>query len=758
VVAVLAVFGQTLRFGFVNYDDQTCVYENPVVEQGLSAHAVGWAFTHTQTANWIPLTTLSHMLDCQLFGLWAGGHHLVNVLWHAANAVLLFLVLRQMTGGLRRSAFVAALFAVHPLRAESVAWVSERKDVLSAFFFLLAIGAYVRYAEKCKMLNAKCKIYYALALVFFVLALLAKSMVATLPFVLLLLDWWPLGRMKEMQNAKCKMLNVESREQRLTGLPFWILVKEKIPLFALSAGACAAAALAPGLVVKAHPLPFLERLGNAVVSYVVYLRQMVFPAGLAASYPIPPNGQPMWKVCLAFVLLAAITAGVMACRKKRPFLLMGWLWYLGMLVPVIGMIQISKDAAHADRYTYLPGIGLALAGTWAVADWSAGWKNRRVVLGDLMIAVTGALMFWGHIQTSYWRDSESLWTRALACTSGNALAHLRLGAALAGNGKMEGAIGQYRKALEIKPDDPEIHSNLGLAFFKTGELEEAIAQYHQALEFAPENADARNYLGFALFTKGETDEAIAQYRKALENAPENAEARNNLGFALFKKGDTDEAIAQYRKALDSAPENAGALSNLGNALLLKGDLDGAMACFQKAAAIKPDQVETWYNLGNGFLQKGDLDQAIASYRQAMKINPRYADTCANLGVAFFKKGQTRQALESWQQALEFNPNQIYVLNNLAWLLATNPDDSLRNGTRAVALAAQASQLSGGGNPTFLHTLAAAYAEAGSYGLAAATARRGLELAMEQKNGALAAALQREIKLYDAGTPVRDAAP
>jgi len=730
-LAVLAVFGQTSGFGFVNYDDPTSVYENPVVEKGLSAHAVGWAFTHAQVANWIPLTTLSHMLDCQVFGLHAGGHHLVNVLWHAANAMLLFLVLRQLTGSLWRSAFVAALFAVHPLRAESVAWVSERKDVLSGFFFLLTIGAYVHHVGKPSRAG------YVVMVLLFALGLLAKSMVATLPFVLLLLDWWPLGRLHNWRE-------------------FFRLVGEKIPLFALSAGACAAAALVPGLVVNAHHLQLLERIGNALVSYVVYLRQMVFPAGLAASYPNAPNGQPIGTVCLAFVLLAGISAGVVVCRKKRPFLLMGWLWYLGMLVPVIGIIQISKDAAHADRYTYLPGIGLAVAGTWAVGDWSAGWKDRRVVLGGMMIAVIGALVVCGHRQSSYWRDSESLWTHALACTSGNALAHLRLGAALAKNGQMEGAIGQYRKALEIKPDDAEIHCNLGLAYFKKGELKEAIAQYQQALARAPENVEARDDLGFALFTKGELEEAIAQYRKALESAPENAETRNNLGLAYFKKGELEEAIAQYRKALASAPENAGALSNLGNALLLKGDLDGAMACFKKAAAINPDQVETWYNLGNGFLQRGDLDQAIASYRQAIKINPRYADTCANLGVAYFKEGETREARDCWQEALEINPEQVYVLNNLAWLLATTPDASLRDGAKAVALAAQANQLSGGGNPAVLHTLAAAYAEGGSYGLASATARRALELAVEQKNDALAGMLQKEIKLYEAGTPAREA--
>ena len=380
-LAVWAVFGQTARFGFVNYDDKENVYENPVVEKGLSVQAIGWAFTHVQMANWVPLTTLSHMLDCQMFGLHAGGHHLVNVLWHAATAVLLFLVLRHITGSLWRSAFVAAVFAVHPLRAESVAWVSERKDVLSGFFFMLTLWAYVRYTEECAIHHSLFTIHYSLALIFFVLGLLAKSMVATLPFVLLLLDYWPLGRLQHAPQ-------------------FLRLVKEKIPLFVLAAGSCVTTALVPSLVVTdASRLPLLERLGNALVSYGVYLWQMVYPAGLAAPYPNPPNGQPLWKVCLAFVLLAGISAGVILCRNKRPFLLTGWLWYLGMLFPVIGIIQISPDASHADRYTYLPGIGLAIAAIWAAADGSAGWKHRRLALGGLMMAVVGALMVRGHIQS-----------------------------------------------------------------------------------------------------------------------------------------------------------------------------------------------------------------------------------------------------------------------------------------------------------------------------------------------------------------------
>ena len=300
VLAVLAVFGQTAHFGFVNFDDSLYVYENAKVSSGLSMPGIGWAFTHVDCSLYHPLTIISLMLDYQLHGLRAGGYHLTSVFIHAASVVLLFLVLRQMTGALWRSAFAAALFALHPLRVESVAWISERKDVLSGLFFMLTLWAYVCYAQKCKMQNAKCKMCYALTLVFFVLGLLSKSMVATLPFVLLLLDYWPLARMRGFQRS-------EVRGQRNVGVPFWVLVKEKIPLFVISAISCVATALVPGLIIHVRRLPFLERLGSALVSYVVYLRQMIFPAGLAVPYPIVPGGPPVWEVCLAFFLLAAIT-------------------------------------------------------------------------------------------------------------------------------------------------------------------------------------------------------------------------------------------------------------------------------------------------------------------------------------------------------------------------------------------------------------------------------------------------------------------
>jgi len=798
-LAVLAVFGQTAGFRFVNYDDPGYVYDNPVVQKGLSVQNVRWAFTHPQVANWIPLTTLSHMLDCNLFGLRTGGHHFVNVLLHAANAVLLFLVLRQMTRRLWRSAFAAAIFAIHPLRAESVAWVSERKDVLCAFFFLLTIWAYMRDVRQPS--SSK----YALIMVFFALGLLAKSMVATLPCVLLILDYWPLDRWRNRHDVL-----------RLVG--------EKIPLFILSVLACWVAAMMPGLVVnQAQRLPLWERIGNALVSYGEYIRQMILPMGLATAYPNPPNGPPKWETGVAIMVLVGVSIWVAKARKQNPFLLAGWLWYLVMLLPVIGIIQISPYASHADRYTYLPGIGLAIAGTWAVGEWSIEWKHRAIILKTLGMAVFLVFAVLGYRQTSFWRDDHSLWTRALAFTSRNSLAHCNLGVSYFDHGEKEKAIAEYREALKIHPDYTEALANLGTALFETGQKKEAIVQFRRALETNPNFAVARGSLGVALFANGDKEEAIAQYRQALAAKPDFAEARSNLGIALFDRGEKQEAIVQYRQALEIDPHYVKAEYNLGNALATEGHFDEAIEHYRKAVETKPEYAFAYYglatalaskaqwgdaiaqyrqalavktnfvearrglgkalirnnaldeamtcfpqpsdnkldpgtmllNVGGDLIQTGDLEEAILCCKRALEMNPGSAEACSDLGLAFFEEGKIKDAIAFWQQALKIKPDQPFVQNNLAWVLATTPDPSLRNGPAAVALAEQADRSNKSANPFVLHTLAAAYAETGRYEVACSTARHALELAIAQKIDDLAGKLPREIKLYESGQPLRD---
>ncbi len=792
-----AVFGQTVHHEFVNYDDNRYVYENPVVQKGLTWEGFRWALTYGQIGHWHPLTWLSHMLDCQLYGLQAGGHHLTNILLHTATAILLFLVLRRMTGFLWRSAFVAAVFAIHPLRVESVAWISERKDVLSAFFFMLTLGAYVRYVRRPPSV-----VRYGAVVLLYALGLLSKNMLVTMPFVLLLLDYWPLNR--------------------LSGFSPRVLLRrvaEKIPLLVLAVGSCVATALSPEKVSAEYTLSFGLRSENAVVSCVTYLWQMIHPAGLACLYPNPTNYLPFWQVAGALGLLLAISGAAWAFRQTHPGLVVGWLWYLGMMIPVIGMVQISYYA-HADRYTYLPQIGLYLLLTWAAAELCAGWRHRRVMLGGCATVILVALIFCARAQTAYWRNSELLWTHTLACTSDNFIAQNNLGNALVQEGAVDEAIAHFQKALQIKPDYAEAHNNLGNALLQKGSVneamvhyqkalqiqpdyadahynlgnallqrgavaeaivhfqkalqiqpdyakahnnlgnallqkgavDEAIAHYQKALQIQPDYADAHYNLGYALVQKGKVDEAISHFQRALQIKPDFAEAHYDLGYALVQKGKVDEAISHFQRALQIKPDYAEAHINLGSALLKKGKVDEAISHYQKALQIKPDFAEAHYNLGYALVQKGKADEAISHFQRALQIKPDYAEAHYNLGTALLKKGNVDEAITCFQKALHIKPDYAEAQNTLAWVLATCPLASLRDGNKAVELAQRANQLTGDGNPVVLRTLAAAYAEAGRFPEAVATAQRALQMAGTQSNPALADAIRSQMKLYQAGLP------
>jgi tetratricopeptide (TPR) repeat protein len=539
---VWLVFGQTLGHEFVNYDDDLYVSENPTVIHGLNPAGVGWAFAHIVASNWHPVTMLSHMLDCQFYGLNAGGHHLTNVLLHLTAVILLFLVLREMTGALWRSAFVAAVFAIHPLRVESVAWVAERKDVLSGVFFMLTLWAYVRYARRPFSSGR-----YLLLVGLFALGLMSKPMLVTLPFVLLLLDYWPLRRF-ENPNGSPEIFTVPRR-----------LILEKIPLLVLAAAVCGVALWSQNNVITPNEyLPLHLRLENAAVAYVVYLQQMFYPAKLAALYPLPADSHPLMKCAGAVALLAMISGAVFAWRKKFPFLLVGWLWYLGMLVPVIGLVQVGLQA-HADRYTYLPQIGLYLLVIWLLAEL---FPRHRVWLSGLAIVCVVALAVSAHRQVACWKTSESLWTHTLAVTRQNSTAHNNLGNALFQKGQVDDAIEQYQKTLALQPNHAQAHYNLGNALAQQSKLDEAISEFQKALALQPDQAEVLNNLGAALLRNGQVDEAIVQLQKILALQPDLAGAHNNLGAALFKKGKTDEAIGHFQKALALQPDSVDAQNNL----------------------------------------------------------------------------------------------------------------------------------------------------------------------------------------------------
>ena len=706
VIITWLVFGQTLRYDYVNYDDNNYVYANPAITSGLTPQGIIFAFSGRHARNWHPLTTLSHMLDCQLWGVRAGGHHFTNVVLHTIAVVLLFLVLRQMTGAIWQSAFVAALFAVHPLRVESVAWISERKDVLSAVFFMLTLGAYVRYARAPSLGR------YLTMSIFFALGLMSKPMLVTIPFVLLLLDFWPLKRFAVAFSSK-------------------ILILEKIPLLTLSVAAGVATLLLQRSSLAAvEQLPLASRIGNGLVSCVIYMKQMIWPVGLAVFYPHPGDQLPVWEIGLAVVVLGMASAGAIALRRKSPYLITGWFWYVVMLLPVIGLIQVGSQA-HADRYTYLPQIGLYLLVAWAITDALASQRQRRILAAAASVAVI-ALAWSAHVQASYWRNGESLWRHALAVTSGNHMAHDGLGERLANRGRLDEAIDQFQEALKFAPGFPEIESNLSTALLRKGRTDEAITHLQALLKSDPKNAQAHYVLGNALLKKGDSQGAIAAYKKALSIQVPYPAAHYNLGIALDQNGQTDEAIAHYQKAVQE----------------------------------ETNYPQAYYLLGNDLLQQARVDDAIAAYGQALKNRPKYPEPEDSMGLALLQKGRPSEAIAHWQNAIAIQPDSVDSLNNLAWVLATFPDSLIRNGGQALALAERANQLSGDNNPAILRTLAAAYAENGRFTEARVTAERGLQLtkaltyaeasAGRQADSALTSILEGDLARYRANMPLRTA--
>jgi len=605
---VFIVFGRTIGYGFINFDDAQYVFENPVVSKGFSLAGVGWAFTHVVAGHWQPLTVIVLMLNSQVFGIWPGGYHLLNVLLHTAGAVLLFLFLLEMTGARWRSAFVAAVWAIHPLRVESVAWISECKDVLCGVFFMLTLLAYVRYVERPG------KGRYGMVLAWFALGLMSKPMLVTLPCVMLLLDCWPLGRLRTFSQ-------------------FPKLFLEKAPLFALSA----LSSMATVLALKSGTAPISTYPWNAPVAYATYLVKLIYPADLAVYYPIPREGWPPWDIMDAIFLLVALTMAVWFLRRSHPYLLIGWLWYLGMIVPVAGVMQTGGQA-YADRYTYLPQIGIYLAVTWLAADWAGESRNRRILLGCAAGAILCAVLAAAWHQVGYWHDSETLWLHALESTRDNSIAHDDLGNALYQQGHIEQGIAEYREALEIDPKDPEAHYNLGTALLDKGYPETAIGEFRAALRVQPDYAKSHYNLGNALLQLGHVDDAIVELRAALRSNPDYAEAHGNLGMALLSEGRFDDAIAESREALRIKPAYAEAHNNLGNALFKQGHVDDAIAEYRAALIVDPRDAEAHNNLGSALFTQGRYGEAISEFGEAVRLMPDYVAARHNLEAAQKKLG------------------------------------------------------------------------------------------------------------------------
>jgi len=670
VIVTFAAFGGLLSSGFVNYDDPVYVTENAHVQRGLTGESVAWAFRTTEAANWHPLTWLSHMLDVQLFGLEAGKHHLTSLLLHALNTLLLFFLLVRMTGALWRSAFVAALFALHPLHVQSVAWIAERKDVLSTLLWLLTLGAWGAY------LKSKKTGPYALAMAFFALGLMAKPMLVTLPFTLLLLDYWPLGRL---------VLPLRGRSGALKEL-LW----EKAPLFALSAASCIVTAIVQrsgGAVVALEHLGFGSRLANAALAYVGYLGKTLWPASLAVFYPHPRARLALAAAGGAALLLLGVTVMAFRLGKRAPFLVWGWLWYLGTLVPVIGLVQVG-DHAMADRYTYIPLIGIFVAIAWGLAALVRERRALRHAVAVAALASLAALFLVTRIQSGYWSDSKALFEHALAVTSDNYLAHNQLGVALEGENRHPEAVEHYRQALRIRPNYAQAMDNLGLDLAKMNRGAEALEYLQQAVRINPDSADAQYNLGIALAAAGRLDEAVEHYRRALGIKPDHVQAMNNLGVALGNMDRLPEAIECLRHAVRLQPDFADAHYNLGLALDDTGRLDEAVEHYRRVLGIKPDHVQAMNYLGVALGKMNRLPEAIECLQNAVRIHPDFADAQYNLGLALAYTGRLDEAAERFREAVRIKPDSADAHFQLGSILARqrHPEEAREQFQQALRIA------------------------------------------------------------------------
>jgi tetratricopeptide (TPR) repeat protein len=642
------------------------------------------------------------MVDRQLLGPQAGRHHLVNVLLHIANTLLLFGLLNRMTRAPWRSGFVAALFALHPLHVESVAWVTERKDVLSTTFWMLTLWAYTRYAETLHALRSSLRVWYGLSLFFFTLGLMAKPMLVTLPFVLLLLDYWPLGR-----TPWAKPAAGENPKQSLGRL-----LMEKVPFLALAiASSVVTVCVQWGGVSSLKSLPVGFRAANAVVSYVRYLGKTIWPDGLSIFYPY--QAWPLSAIIGASLLVAGISCLVLWGRRRAPHFLVGWLWYLGVLVPVIGLVQVG-DQSMADRYAYLPLIGLFIMVAWAIPDTALRQRAwMRMVAGVMASALLAIYAVLCHVQVRYWQNSQTLFRHALAVTKENWLARNNLGKALLDAGQIPEAIGHFEQAVQIRPDYALAHDNLGSAFAQTGRFAEAAEQFDLALQLQPDLT----------------------------------EAHFNMARALARLGKLPEAVGHYEEALRLNPHDAEAHSELGNTLLALGKVPEAVQHWEQAVQIKPDYAEPRNNLAVALAQAGRIPEAVEQFRQVVRITPDDPETHYNLGNALVASGNPREAIEQYQQALQIHPVYPEAQNSLARLLATLAPANGGDPTQAVVLAQAACGITSNQFASYLDTLALAYAATGRFDEAVTTAEKAVDLAHAAGQAQLAEQIQRQLEMY-----------
>jgi tetratricopeptide (TPR) repeat protein len=633
VLAVFIAFSPLSRNDFINYDDNQYITKNQNVQAGLTAHSIKWAFTAAYAGNWHPLTWLSHMLDCRLFGLNPKWHHLVNLLFHITNTLLLFWVLKDMTGGLWQSAFVAAAFALHPLHVESVAWVAERKDVLSTLFWLLTMAAYLCYVK-----NGGAKWYLA-TLLLFALGLMAKPMLVTLPFVLLLLDYWPLERLTRHTKYDIRYTLYEK-------LPFFILsaISSVITFFVQRSS---------GAVSSLDKLHFGDRIANALFSCISYLGKMLCPVNLGALYP--HHRLPDWKPIIALVILALITANVIYHTRRHHYLAVGWLWYIGTLVPVIGLVQVGTQSM-ADRYTYVPSIGIFIMVAWGAAELLRNWKYRKPALAITASAILLVLLIHTRIQVRYWRNSISLYEHTLAVTENNSVMHFNLGHAYQSQNNLDQAVKHYLEAIRLRPKDPEAHNNLATIFLQQNRIDEAIAYFRKAVEIKPAYADAYYNLGRTLQSQGKFDEAIKYLNKNLEIRPGWPEIHNWLALTYAQAGRLKETIDHCERSLKLDPNQPKVYKNLGTIFDAQRDFIKAAHYWGKALEFEPNSVGLINNLA--WFKATQADPNLTNHQEAVRLALRACemtdfnqpDLLDTLAAAYASIGKFTEAIKTAEKA------------------------------------------------------------------------------------------------------------
>ena len=654
---VFCVFYPSLHGDFIEFDDFDYVTGNSHLSLTLANLIL--PVREGAAANWHPLTMWSLMLDHQLYGLNPWGYHLTNLLLHSANTVLLFLVLRLLSGSLWRSLMVAALFGLHPLRVESVVWISERKDVLSILFWMLTLWAYARYTQALAgssptgpsaagrpELTRRPSFFYGLALLFFFLGLMSKPMLVTLPFVLLLLDYWPLARW--------------SRPDRLR------LVREKAPFFLLTAILCVVTYIVQknaGVMKDLAGLTFSERLENALVSYGRYLGKLFWPVDLCALYPHPGHW-PAGRVWFSGLLLLCLSVAAVAARRRYPYGWTGWFWYLGTLVPVIGLVQVGSESM-SDRYSYIPSIGVLIVVVWGGHQLTKGWPFQRTGLGLLGAGAILACVAVTRHQIGFWTDTATVCRRAIAVTENNYDAHSRLGRALFSQGHVDDAIGEFQATLKVRPDYVEAWCSLGRSYAVKGQPDEAMAYYQKALDIQPNSVVAHNNLSDLLYHRGRLDEAIVHAQKALAVEPDNVTALNNLGSAFALEGRLAEALAAFQRAAELDPDNAAVQTNFGSLLLRMGRMEEVIVHSQNALVIESNNVPALNNLGYALYSLGRFDDAIHAYQEVVRLRPGEADAHRSLGYALFQRRQLDGAVREFQEALRLKPDNVALSNDLA---------------------------------------------------------------------------------------------